>query len=148
MFITGRIDDIINVAGHRLSTAEMEEVVASHNAVAECAVIGIQDDLKGQIPKGFVVLKDGVDIGNESLEKELVQMVRDQVGPVASFKKALVTKRLPKTRSGKILRKVMRAMVDGQAYKPPSTIEDMSVLDELEHLFLKNGVGKVGSEHK
>jgi acyl-coenzyme A synthetase/AMP-(fatty) acid ligase len=132
VFITGRIDDIINVAGHRLSTAEMEEVVAAHPLVAECAVIGVHDDLKGQIPVGFVVLKAGADILDAELEQELIKMVRDQVGPVASFKKATVVQRLPKTRSGKILRRIMRHIVDGKPYNPPSTIEDMSVLPELE----------------
>jgi acyl-coenzyme A synthetase/AMP-(fatty) acid ligase len=132
VFITGRIDDIINVAGHRLSTAEMEEVVAAHPAVAECAVIGVHDELKGQIPVGFVVLKAGVETDDTTLEKELIQMVRDQVGPVAAFKKATVVQRLPKTRSGKILRRIMRHIVDGKPYNPPSTIEDMSVLPELE----------------
>jgi len=132
VFITGRIDDIINVAGHRLSTAKMEEVVAAHPAVAECAVIGVQDQMKGQIPIGFVVLKAGADITEADLEKELIQMVRDKVGPVAAFKKASVVPRLPKTRSGKILRRIMRHIVDGKPYNPPSTIEDMSVLPELE----------------
>jgi len=132
VFITGRIDDIINVAGHRLSTAKMEEVVAAHPAVAECAVIGVQDQMKGQIPIGFVVLKAGADISEADLEKELIQMVRDKVGPVAAFKKANVVQRLPKTRSGKILRRIMRHIVDGKPYNPPSTIEDMSVLPELE----------------
>ncbi|NBC07955.1 MAG: acetate--CoA ligase [Bacteroidetes bacterium] len=132
VFITGRIDDIINVAGHRLSTAEMEEVVAAHPAVAECAVIGVHDELKGQIPVGFVVLKAGTSITEAELEKELIQMVREQVGPVAAFKKANVVQRLPKTRSGKILRRIMRHIVDGKPYNPPSTIEDMSVLPELE----------------
>lgn len=132
VFITGRIDDIINVAGHRLSTAKMEEVVAAHPAVAECAVIGVQDQMKGQIPIGFVVLKAGADIAEADLEKELIQMVRDKVGPVAAFKKANVVQRLPKTRSGKILRRIMRHIVDGKPYNPPSTIEDMSVLPELE----------------
>jgi len=132
VFITGRIDDIINVAGHRLSTAKMEEVVAAHPAVAECAVIGVQDQMKGQIPVGFVVLKAGTSITEAELEKELIQMVRKQVGPVAAFKKANVVQRLPKTRSGKILRRIMRHIVDGKPYSPPSTIEDMSVLPELE----------------
>jgi propionyl-CoA synthetase len=141
IFITGRIDDIINVAGHRLSTAEMEEVVASHTAVAECAVIGINDPLKGQIPVGFVVLKSGMTCTEVELEKELVSMVRDQVGPVASFKRAVVCNRLPKTRSGKILRKIMRNIADKVSYNPPSTIEDMSVLGELETLMLEKHIG-------
>jgi acyl-coenzyme A synthetase/AMP-(fatty) acid ligase len=141
IFITGRIDDIINVAGHRLSTAEMEEVVASHTAVAECAVIGINDLLKGQIPVGFVVLKSGMTCTEVELEKELVSMVRDQVGPVASFKRAVVCNRLPKTRSGKILRKIMRNIADKVSYNPPSTIEDMSVLGELETLMLEKHIG-------
>jgi acyl-coenzyme A synthetase/AMP-(fatty) acid ligase len=132
VYITGRMDDIINVAGHRLSTTEMEEAVAGHEAVAECAVIGIADSMKGQVPIGFVVLKDGVHIGDEELEKELIQLVRHKVGPVAAFKRAIVVKRLPKTRSGKILRKIIRAMADGKPYQAPSTIEDMSVLGELE----------------
>lgn len=145
VFITGRIDDIINVAGHRLSTSEMEEVVASHPAVAECAVIGVEDQMKGQIPVGFVVLKGGVEMGEAELEKELVQMVRNKVGPVASFKKVAVVQRLPKTRSGKILRRIMRFIADGKAYSPPSTIEDMTVLPELEGLMKEKHIGP-GSE--
>ncbi len=142
VFITGRIDDIINVAGHRLSTAEMEEVVASHEAVAECSVVGIADHLKGQLPVGFVVLKAGIDIDNESLEKELIAMVRQKIGPVAAFKRAVVVDRLPKTRSGKILRKIMRAIADGDEFNPPSTIEDMSVLGELENKMKQEKVGQ------
>lgn len=142
IYITGRIDDIINVAGHRLSTAEMEEVVASHPAVAECAVIGIADELKGQIPLGFVVLKSGVDIDAHELETELIKMVRAQIGPVAAFKRAIVAKRLPKTRSGKILRKIMRAIADGVTFKPPSTIEDITVLDEITQLLAEEKVGQ------
>jgi acyl-coenzyme A synthetase/AMP-(fatty) acid ligase len=134
VFITGRIDDIINVAGHRLSTAKMEEVVASHEAVAECAVVGVSNNLKGQIPVGFVVLKSGTSIPEAILEKELIQIVRQNIGPVASFKKAMVVQRLPKTRSGKILRKIIRAIVDEKPFNPPSTIEDITVLDELKEL--------------
>ena len=130
-FITGRIDDIINVAGHRLSTAEMEEVVAAHTAIAECAVIGVKDALKGEIPLGFAVLKTGIQKTAEEIEKEVIQMVRNTVGPVASFKKLIVTDKLPKTRSGKILRKIMRHIANGEAYATPSTIEDSSVLPEL-----------------
>ncbi len=145
VFITGRIDDIINVAGHRLSTAKMEEVVAAHPDVAECAVIGIHDNFKGQIPVGFVVLKEGVHKSEEELEKELIRMVREKVGPVASFKRAVITSRLPKTRSGKILRKIMRHIADGKAFQPPSTIEDMTVLGELEHLMNDQKIGSAAS---
>ena len=141
VFITGRIDDIINVAGHRLSTAEMEEVLASHEAVAECAVVGIKDEMKGHIPVGFVVLKAGVGVAEELLEKELIQMVRKTIGPVASFKRAVVAQRLPKTRSGKILRKIIRAIADGKKFNPPSTIEDIGVLDEMSLLMEKEAVG-------
>lgn len=141
VFITGRIDDIINVAGHRLSTAKMEEVVASHPAVAECAVIGIEDQMKGQIPVGFVVLKGGVEKSEEDMEKELIQMVRSKVGPVASFKKVAIVQRLPKTRSGKILRRIMRHIADGKPFSPPSTIEDMTVLPELEGLMKEKHIG-------
>lgn len=130
-FITGRIDDVINVAGHRLSTADMEEIVAAHPAVAECAVIGVENELKGQIPVGFVVLKTGESISEKQLETALIQMVRDQLGAVASFKKALIVKRLPKTRSGKILRRIMRHIADDKPYHAPSTIEDLTVLDEI-----------------
>ncbi len=131
VYITGRIDDVINVAGHRLSTAEMEEALASHPEVAECAVIGIEDALKGQVPVGFVVVKEGETLEAADLYRELVQRVRDTVGAVASFKQVTVVNRLPKTRSGKILRKTMRAIADGKAYKMPSTIEDPTVLDEI-----------------
>jgi acyl-coenzyme A synthetase/AMP-(fatty) acid ligase len=141
VYITGRIDDIINVAGHRLSTAKMEEVVAAHTAVAECAVIGIEDSMKGQIPVGFVVLKAGETIDPIELEKELIQMVRSKIGAVASFKRAIITDRLPKTRSGKILRKIMRFIADKKPFTPPSTIEDMSVLDELKRLMKEKEIG-------
>jgi acetate--CoA ligase len=143
VFITGRIDDIINVAGHRLSTAEMEEVVASHTDVAECCVVGIADDLKGQIPVGFFVLKAGVEKEGSVIEKELIQMVRNTVGPVAAFKRAAVVQRLPKTRSGKILRKIIRAIADGKKFNPPSTIEDMSVLDEMKAVMQEQSIGQV-----
>ncbi len=133
-YITGRIDDVINVAGHRLSTADMEEIVAAHPAVAECAVIGVADELKGQVPVGYVVLKAGADIEEEQLENELVRMVRDQLGAVACFKSARIVKRLPKTRSGKILRRTMRNIADGKPFAAPSTIEDPSVLDEFGQL--------------
>lgn len=142
LYITGRIDDIINVAGHRLATAKMEEVVAAHPAVAECAVVGIKDQIKGQVPVGFVVLKSGITISGVELEKELIHMVRDKVGPVASFKRAVVAKRLPKTRSGKILRKIIRCMADGKAFNPPSTIEDTTVLDEMQELMKAESIGK------
>ena len=122
---------MINVAGHRLSTGTMEEVVATHPDVAECAVVGVADELKGQVPVGFVVLKAGADRDGAELEAELVQMVRDKVGAVASFRRALVVARLPKTRSGKILRGTMRAIVDGADYDVPSTIDDPVILDEI-----------------
>ena len=141
VFITGRIDDVINVAGHRLSTADMEEIVASHPAVAECAVIGIEEELKGQAPVGFVVLKAGASITEAKLEAELVKMVRERLGAIACFKRAVLVKRLPKTRSGKILRKVMRHMADGKTFSTPSTIEDITVLDEIKDVMQDRHVG-------
>lgn len=137
-FITGRIDDVINVAGHRLSTADMEEIVSTHKAVAECAVVGIADELRGQVPMGLVVLKAGATIEEAALEADLVQMVRDQLGAVACFKKAVVVQRLPKTRSGKILRKTIRAIVDQVPYSVPSTIEDITVLDEIKGIIFRS----------
>jgi propionyl-CoA synthetase len=131
LYVMGRIDDVINVAGHRLSTGEMEEVLASHPAVAECAVIGVSDELKGQIPRGFVVLKAGVSADPAVLSAELVQLIRDHIGPVAALRKVDVVTALPKTRSGKILRKTMRGIADGQDEPIPSTIEDPAVLDAL-----------------
>lgn len=147
-FITGRIDDIINVAGHRLSTAEMEEVVASHPAVAECAVIGVYDELKGQVPVGFLILKSGQTISEAEVETAVIQMVREQIGAVASFRRAVVTQKLPKTRSGKILRKVMRYITDNKPFNPPSTIEDMGVLGELEELVKDKGIGHANNAMK
>jgi len=130
--IMSRIDDIINVAGHRLSTGGMEEVLADHPDVAECAVIGVADKLKGQIPIGFVVLKAGVERDPDEVGAELVARVRDQIGPVASFKKASVVHRLPKTRSGKVLRGTMRSIADGAPWNMPATIDDPAILDEIE----------------
>ncbi|ELV8643643.1 propionyl-CoA synthetase [Vibrio vulnificus] len=135
LFIMGRIDDVINVAGHRLSTGEMEEIVGAHPAVAECAVVGVHDELKGQLPLGFVVLKDGVKIDPTELEQELVGKVRNEIGAVACFKQALVVERLPKTRSGKILRRTIRQIADGEQYAVPSTIDDPTSLNELIRLF-------------
>jgi propionyl-CoA synthetase len=131
VFVMGRTDDVINVAGHRLSTGTMEEVLASHPDVAECAVIGVADQLKGQVPRGFVVLKAGVEADEDALRAELVAMVRDQVGAVASLRDVAVVPALPKTRSGKILRKTMRGIADGAEEPVPSTIDDPSVLDAL-----------------
>jgi propionyl-CoA synthetase len=132
LFVMGRVDDVINVAGHRLSTGEMEEIISAHPDVAECAVIGVADDLKGQVPRGVVVLKAGVARDPAIISAELVQRVRSQLGPVASLRQIDVVAALPKTRSGKILRKTMRAMADGVDEPTPSTIEDASVLDALE----------------
>ncbi|MYW95160.1 propionyl-CoA synthetase [Amycolatopsis rubida] len=131
LFVMGRTDDVINVAGHRLSTGSMEAVLASHPAVAECAVIGVADQLKGQVPRGFVVLKSGVEVPEEQLRDELVALVRRDIGPVAAFRDVSVVNALPKTRSGKILRKTMRGIADGRDEAVPSTIEDPSVLDAL-----------------
>ncbi|PXW35866.1 UNVERIFIED_CONTAM: propionyl-CoA synthetase [Williamsia faeni] len=132
VFVLGRSDDVINVAGHRLSTGSIEAVVASHPAVAECAVIGIHDELKGQRPSGYVVLKEGADIDHDTLRSELVKLVRDQIGAVATFRDVTVVNGLPKTRSGKILRKTMRQIADHEDYIVPSTIEDTAVLDALK----------------
>jgi len=131
-YIMGRIDDVINVSGHRLSTGEMEEIVAGHSAVAECAVVGIADELRGQRPIGFVVIKNGVDTDNQLIETEIIQLVRDQIGAIAFLKNVYIVKRLPKTRSGKILRKTMRAIADGVPYTIPSTIDDPIILDEIK----------------
>ncbi len=127
----GRTDDVINVSGHRLSTGAMEEVIASHPDVAECAVVGVRDELKGQVPLGFVVLKAGSDRDHSQLQAELVHMVRDQIGPVATFKQTKVVARLPKTRSGKILRATMRRIADSQEYTVPPTIDDATILDDI-----------------
>ena len=138
-FVMGRIDDVINVAGHRLSTGAMEEVLASHPDVAECAVIGVQDELKGEVPVGFVVYKAGVQKPEEQVVRELVDRVRDRIGPVAFFKTASVVKRLPKTRSGKILRGTMRRMADGLEVRVPPTIDDPAILDEIRGVLRKLG---------
>jgi propionyl-CoA synthetase len=142
VFVMARTDDIINVAGHRLSTGAMEEVLASHADVAECAVIGVADDLKGQLPVGFVVLKAGVERPDQQVVAEVVQLVRNRIGPVASFKTAAVVERLPKTRSGKILRGTMRRIADGEEYTTPATIDDPAILDEITGVMQERGVVK------
>ncbi len=131
VFVMSRTDDVINVAGHRLSTGAIEEVLASHSDVAEAAVIGVADELKGQLPVGLLVLKAGVERPHADLVAETVQLVRERIGPVASFKKAAVVERLPKTRSGKILRGTMRRIADGEDYTTPATIDDPVTLDEM-----------------
>ncbi|WP_114010533.1 propionyl-CoA synthetase [Cohaesibacter intestini] len=140
LYIMSRTDDIINVAGHRLSTGAMEEVLAAHPDVAECAVIGIADKLKGQLPAGFVVLKSGVDRAPMDIEKELIGLVREKIGPVAAFKIAVTVDRLPKTRSGKILRGTMRAIADHEEYKMPATIDDPAILNEIEAALREHGI--------
>jgi propionyl-CoA synthetase len=140
--VMSRTDDVINVAGHRLSTGAIEEVLAAHDDVAECAVMGVADQMKGQLPVGFLVLKAGVDRDGAEIVAEVVQMVRDQIGPVAVFKKAAIVGRLPKTRSGKVLRATMRKIADSEDYKVPATIEDPAVLDEIGQALRDIGYAK------
>jgi propionyl-CoA synthetase len=139
IYVMSRTDDIINVAGHRLSTGAMEEVLASHPDVAECAVIGVADSIKGQVPLGFLVLKAGVKRAPAAIETEAVKLVRERIGPVAAFKTATVVKRLPKTRSGKILRGTMQKIADSEEYRVPATIDDPMILDEIRQSL--EGVG-------
>ena len=138
VLVMGRTDDVINVAGHRLTTGSMEAVVASHPDVAECAVIGVHDDLKGQIPRAFVVLKAGSTIDPADIEADVVRLVRDEIGPVAALKQVVVVPALPKTRSGKILRRTMRGIAAGRDEPVPSTIEDPAVLDSLREILTGN----------
>jgi propionyl-CoA synthetase len=142
VFVMSRTDDIINTAGHRLSTGAMEEILADHPDVAECAVLGVDDQLKGQVPIGFLVLNAGVEREPADIVKEVIQMVRDRIGPVASFKTATVVKRLPKTRSGKILRGTIQKIADNKPYKAPATIDDPVILDEMEEALNKIGYAK------
>ncbi|MBL8699974.1 MAG: propionyl-CoA synthetase [Alphaproteobacteria bacterium] len=143
--IMTRVDDVINVAGHRLSTGQMEEVLASHPAVAECAVVGVGDELKGQVPLGFVVLKAGVKTADSEIVADLVKMVRERIGPVAFFKQAIVVPRLPKTRSGKILRGTMQKIADSEAWKMPATIDDPAILEEIQAALQPLGYAKADS---
>jgi propionyl-CoA synthetase len=141
IYVMSRTDDIINVAGHRLSTGGMEEVLASHPDVAECAVLGIKDDLKGEVPCGFIVLKAGVNRPPSEIEKEIVALVREKIGPVAAFKLAITVARLPKTRSGKILRGTIKKIADGDPWTMPATIDDPAILDEIGSALKGHGVG-------
>jgi propionyl-CoA synthetase len=140
VYVMGRTDDVINVAGHRLSTGAMEEVLASHPAVAECAVIGVKDGLKGEVPAGFVVLKSGIDMAPQAVETELVRLVREKIGPVAAFKIAITVGRLPKTRSGKILRGTMKKLADGDSWTVPATVDDPAIFDEIAEALTSHGL--------
>ena len=131
VFVMGRVDDVINVAGHRLSTGEIEEVIATHPAVAECAVIARDDELKGQVPMGLVVLKSGANVEDDVLQKDLVNRVRETIGAITCYKDTVILKRLPKTRSGKTLRKTLNRILNGQEYTVPSTIDDPGVIPEI-----------------
>jgi propionyl-CoA synthetase len=142
VYVMARTDDVINVAGHRLSTGQMEEVVARHKDVAECAVVGVADAMKGQIPAGFIVLNAGVNRPTAEIEGEVVKLVREEIGPVAAFKTVMTVKRLPKTRSGKILRGTMRQIADGEPWKMPATIDDPAILDEVAGVMVERGVAK------
>ena len=141
VFVMGRVDDVINVAGHRLSTGQMEELIGSHPGVAECAVVGIDDELRGQVPVGFAVLKDGVEMNYQDLEKELVSIIRKEIGAVACFRKSALVKRLPKTRSGKILRKTIRQLATTPEVPIPPTIDDPAILDEIRDAMQTSGIG-------
>jgi propionyl-CoA synthetase len=140
VYVMSRTDDIINVAGHRLSTGGMEEVLAAHPDVAECAVLGIKDELKGEVPCGFIVLKAGVNRPHPEIEKEIVQLVREKIGPVAAFKLAITVARLPKTRSGKILRGTMKKIADSDPWTMPATIDDPAILEEIGDALKGKGV--------
>lgn len=146
VFIMGRIDDVINVAGHRLSTGAMEEIIASHPAVAECAVVGIADELRGQRPVGFAVLKDGQNIDENTLEQQSIALIREQIGAVAFYRNTILVKRLPKTRSGKILRKIIRQMADGEKFGIPSTIDDPAILNEIAQRLQERCIGVAYTE--
>jgi propionyl-CoA synthetase len=140
LFIMSRTDDIINVAGHRLSTGGMEEVLSSHRDVAECAVLGIRDELKGEVPCGFIVLKSGVNRQAAEIEQEVVALVREKIGPVAAFKLVLTVNRLPKTRSGKILRGTIKKIADREEWSMPATIDDPVILDEIAAALKERGL--------
>lgn len=142
VYVMARTDDIINVAGHRLSTGAMEEVLSDHQDVAECAVLGVEDSLKGQVPVGFIVLKSGVSRPEADIVKDVIQMVRDRIGPVAAFKTATVVKRLPKTRSGKILRGTIQKIADNKEWNMPATIDDPAILGEMEEALIQIGLAK------
>ncbi len=142
VFVMGRVDDVINVAGHRLSTGEMEEIVATHKDIAECAVFGVEDGLKGQVPVGLAVLKTGIEREEGELQQELVKMIREEIGAIACFKQAVIVKQLPKTRSGKILRGTMRKIADGKEYSVPSTIDDPATLGVIEEALKRIGYAK------
>ncbi|MBT5833603.1 MAG: propionyl-CoA synthetase [Deltaproteobacteria bacterium] len=142
IFVMGRTDDVINVAGHRLSTGEMEELIAGHPAVAECAVTGIDDELRGQVPVGFVVLKDGIEISQDQMQEELIEIIRREIGAVAYFRQSGIVKRLPKTRSGKILRKTIRRLAIETEVLVPPTIDDPKILDEIREVMQERGIGR------
>ncbi len=142
VFVMGRIDDVINVAGHRLSTGEMEEVIGAHPAVAECAVVGVDDELKGQLPVGFVVLKDGAEVDDKTLEQELIAAIRKEIGAVAALRQVAVVQKLPKTRSGKILRKTIRGLAAQAEVPMPSTIDDPSSMEEIQEAMERHHIGR------
>jgi propionyl-CoA synthetase len=142
IFVMGRVDDVINVAGHRLSTGEMEELIAGHPDIAECAVTGIDDELRGQVPVGFVVLKDGAQISQDKMQEELISIIRKNIGAVAYFKQAGIVKRLPKTRSGKILRKTIRKLASEAEVEVPPTIDDPLILEEIRKVMQERGIGQ------
>jgi len=142
IFVMGRVDDVINVAGHRLSTGEMEELIAGHPDIAECAVTGIDDELRGQVPVGFVVLKDGSQISQDKMQEELIAIIRKNIGAVACFKQAGIVKRLPKTRSGKILRKTIRKLASEAEVAVPPTIDDPLILEEIREIMQQRGIGQ------
>ncbi len=142
IFVMGRVDDVINVAGHRLSTGEMEELIAGHPDIAECAVTGIDDELRGQVPVGFVVLKDGAQISQDKMQEELIAIIRNNIGAVACFKQAGIVKRLPKTRSGKILRKTIRKLASETEVAVPPTIDDPLILEEIREIMQQRGIGQ------
>ena len=142
IFVMGRVDDVINVAGHRLSTGEMEELIAGHPDIAECAVTGIDDELRGQVPVGFVVLKDGTQISQDKMQEELIAIIRKNIGAVACFKQAGIVKRLPKTRSGKILRKTIRKLACETEVAVPPTIDDPLILEEIREIMQERGIGQ------
>lgn len=145
VYIMGRVDDVINVSGHRLSTGEMEEMIAAHPDVAECAVVGIADELRGQRPVGFIVLKDGRMREELEIEKELIEFIRNQIGAVAYFRNAVLLKRLPKTRSGKILRKNIRQIADAEEFSIPSTIDDPQILEEIKQRLIERKIGQISN---